>query len=182
MHTQQSKAKSSSVIWGNWDTQTIQCDFDDTTLDEVLYWCFRALKWFKHDHLGKIDLEGFIVLQSSIKKYALRRKGKVYGFKKGSYHVVFNVPVDWSKNCHIRAWIALESGNENLIKYSIMQDIKERTTLRDSAKGKKSVPKIVFRYGFQDKQVKNFLETKKFILDFLSGRLRLLFRDGKAKR
>jgi hypothetical protein len=166
MQGQKLKVKT-SPDWGDWEIEIIQCDFDSTTLDEVLYWCFRAFQWFKHDHLGKLDLEGFIVLQSSVKKYVLKRKGKVYGFRKGSYHVVFNAPVSWAKNCHVRAWLALESGNENLRRYAMMQDIKESSTLRISKKGNKPIPKIVFRYGLQDKQVKRFLETRKLILGFL---------------
>jgi hypothetical protein len=48
-----------------------------------------------------------------------------------------------------------------------MQDIKESSTLRISAEGKKLFPKVVFRDGLQDKQIKNFLETRKLILTFL---------------
>lgn len=161
MQGQKSKVES-SLVWGDWDTETVRLDFDDTSLDEVLYWVFRATSWFK--------LEGFLVLQSSMKKYVLKRKGKVYGFKKGSYLVVFNRSVDWARNTHIRAWVGLESGNENLKRYAIMQDIKETSTVRISEKGKKPVPKVVFHYGKQDKQIKKFLETRKLILNFLKRR------------
>ena len=34
-------------------------------------------------------------------------------------------------------------------------------------KQEKSIPRVVFRFGKQDKQAKKFLETRKFILDSL---------------
>jgi hypothetical protein len=48
-----------------------------------------------------------------------------------------------------------------------MQCIKKSSTVRGSAKKgtrNKPVPRIVFRFGKQDRQVKKFLETRKFIL------------------
>ena len=101
----------------------------------------------------------------------MKQKGRIfYRFKKGSYLVIFNRPVDWSKNVHVMNWVSLESGNENLQKYVRMQCIKETSTVRISAKGKKPIPKIVFRCGLQDKQVKKFLDNRKFVLNFLRGR------------
>jgi hypothetical protein len=69
-------------------------------------------------------------------------------------------------------WLTLESGNEGLKKWVIMQCIKESSTLRISNKGKKPIPKIIFRFGLQDKQIKKFLETRKLILSFLRKRKR----------
>ena len=51
-----------------------------------------------------------------------------------------------------------------------MQCIKGTSTARISGKkGKrvKPVPKVVFRFGRQDRQIKKFLETRKFVLDSL---------------
>lgn len=147
-------------VFGDWDTDTVRLDFDDTPLEEVLLWCYRATLFFK--------LEGFIVLQSSVKNYVVKQNGKFfYRYRKGSYLVVFNRPVDWSKNVHVMNWVSLESGNENLQRYVRMQCIKETSTVRISAKGKKPIPKIVFHYGFQDKQIRKFLETRKLLLSFL---------------
>lgn len=64
-------------------------------------------------------------------------------------------------------WVALESGNDNLQRYVRMQCIKETSTVRISGKNKKPVPKVVFRYGSQDKQIKKHLETRKLLLNFL---------------
>jgi hypothetical protein len=153
----------SSVVFGDWSKDTVRLDFDDTSLDEVLLWSYRATFFFK--------LEGYIILESSMKNYVVKQKRKIfYRFKKGSYLVIFNRPVDWNKNVHVMNWVALESGNENLQKYVRMQCIKETSTVRISNKGKKPIPKIVFRYGLQDKQIKKFLETRKFILNSLRGR------------
>lgn len=160
MLDQKSKADS-SVIWGDWDTDTVRLDFDDTILSEVLLWSYRATFFFK--------LEGFLILESSMKNYVVKRRGRIfYRFKKGSYLVIFNRPVSWSLNVHIMNWVVLESGNENLQKYVRMQCIKETSTLRISRKGKRPIPKIAFRYGLQDKQIKKFLETRKLVLAFLA--------------
>lgn len=37
-------------------------------------------------------------------------------------------------------------------------------------KEQEAYPKVVFRYGVQDKQVKKFLETRKLLLNFLKRR------------
>lgn len=154
------KADKQSLSFGDFDKETVRLDFDDTSLDEVLLWCYRATFFFK--------LEGFLVLESSHKDYIVKQKRNIfYRFTKRSYHVVFDSPVNWSRNAHIMNWVALESGNESLQKYVRMQCIKETSTLRISKKDKKPIPKIVFRYGLQDKQIKKFLETRKLILNFL---------------
>ncbi|MGD0495708.1 MAG: hypothetical protein ABSB28_06670 [Candidatus Bathyarchaeia archaeon] len=80
--------------------------------------------------------------------------------------------VDWSRNVHVMNWVALESGNENLQKYVRMQCLKETSTLRMSRKGKKPIPKIVFRYGLQDKMIKKHLGNRSFILNFLRKKRR----------
>jgi hypothetical protein len=67
-------------------------------------------------------------------------------------------------------WVCLESGNADLQRYVRMQCIKKSSTVRVSGKkGKRDrpVPRIVFRFGKQNMQVKKFLETRKFILDSL---------------
>ena len=154
--------KAEYVTNGDWSNDTVRLDCDDMNFPEVLLWCYRALFFFK--------LEGFLILQSSMKNYVVKQKRRIfYRFQKGSYLVIFNKPVDWSFNVHVMNWLALESGNENLQRYVRMQCIKESSTVRISKKGKKPIPKIVFRYGLQDKQIKKFLETRKLILKFLRG-------------
>ena len=107
------------------------------------YWALRAMKWFK--------LEGFLILRSS----------------ENNYHVLFDRPVSWSENIRIVAWFSLLSNNPTLQKYHLMQCIKEGSTLRVSPKGEKPCPRIVFRSGKQDKQIKDFLKMRKLIKKIL---------------
>ena len=86
---------------------------------------------------------------------------------KDCYHVVCNRAVSWAKNLKIVAWVALLSQNRGLIKWLLMQCIKQSSTLRISPKREKPSPRIVFRQGKQDQQIENFLRmrtlTKKII-------------------
>lgn len=81
--------------------------------------------------------------------------------------MVFDRPVTWSTNVKIMNWVALVSRNENLQQYVEMQCIKQTSTVRISRKGNKPVPRIVFRYGRQDRQVRKVLETRRFVLEGL---------------
>lgn len=126
-------------IKGITDKETVKLDFDDTPFKTVCYWALRTMKWFK--------LRGFVILKSS----------------KKSYHVLFDRKVTWRKNVHVMNWVALESQNEKLKTYALMQGIKEDSTLRISPKGDKPSPRIVFRYGSQDNQIREFLEFRRFI-------------------
>lgn len=149
-----------SPVLGDWSRDTVRLDFDDTQLGEVKLWDFRALYWFK--------LEGFIILRSSQKTYIVKKKGEIFHqFIKASYLTIFDRPVKWDLNVRIMNWVALESGNIGLQRYVRMQCIKRSSTVRISPKGKKPSPKIVFRYGSQNGQIKKFLETREFVLDSL---------------
>lgn len=99
----------------------------------VKYWARRTCYWFK--------LEGFIIFESS----------------KFSYHVVFDLPVSWELNIHIMCWVSVESQLGKLRDYVLMQGIKESSTLRIGSKSEKPPPKIIYRYGIQDKQIVEFL-------------------------
>ena len=103
---------------GYTDKSTVKLDFDDVSFKFVKYWALRTLKWFR--------LRGFIILKSS----------------KNHYHVVFDKSVTWKRNVHIMAWVGLESGNENLQRYQLMQCIKESSTLRVSTKKQKPSPRF----------------------------------------
>lgn len=125
------------------DKETVKLDFDNTPFKTVRYWAFRTMQWHK--------LEGFVIFKSS----------------KNSYHVVFNREVSWSENMRIVAWVSLLSHNETLKKWLLMQCIKESSTLRVSPKGRKPSPRIVCRYGKQEKEIKNFLHYRRRIKNFL---------------
>lgn len=126
-------------ILGYTDTETVMLDLDNTPFKGVKYWAFRTMRWFK--------LEGFIILESS----------------EDHHHVVFNREVSWSENMRIVAWISLLSHNPMLEKWFVMQCIKEGSTLRVSPKMNKPSPRIVFRHGKQDKQVREFLSVRKLV-------------------
>ena len=121
-------------VLGYTDTETVKLDFDDTSFKEVKYWASRTMKRFK--------LEGFVILKSS----------------KNSYHVLFNREVSWPENVRIVAWVSLLSHNMMLQKWFVMQCIKKGSTLRVSPKRNKPSPRIVYRYGKQDGEIKNFLK------------------------
>ena len=124
---------------GYTDKSTVKLDFDDVSFKLVKYWALRTMKWFK--------LRGFIILRSS----------------KNHYHMLFDKSVTWTKNTHIMAWVCVESKNKGLIRWFLMQCIKESSTLRVSSKKDKSSPRIVFRYSKQDNEIKNFLKYRKFV-------------------
>ena len=128
-----------SPILGYTDKTTVKLDLDEMPFKLVKYWALRAMKWFK--------LRGFIILKSS----------------KNHYHVVFDRSVTWKKNTHIMAWTCMESKNEGLIKWFLMQCIKESSTLRVSPKKEKSSPRIVFLYGEKDHEITKFLKHRKLI-------------------
>lgn len=159
---------NSRVTWGDWDTETIHADCDNTPLGELKYWGFRAMSRF--------GLEGFAIFLSSQKIYTIKKKGKIiHEYRECSYHMVFDKTVTWATNVAVMAWLAMMMKQPSLKDYVLMQDIKKTATARygkkviwvNNKKIVKPVPKIVFRYGSQDCQIKKFLDTRKFVLDSL---------------
>ena len=134
-------------IMGFSDTETVKLDFDRTPFRVVKRWALRTMKWHK--------LKGFLILKSS----------------KCCYHVLFDRPVSWDRNVKIMAWVSLLSHNRLLEKWFVMQCIKECSTLRVSPKcskrGVKGSPRIVFRYGCQENEIKRFLWYRKLIKKFV---------------
>ena len=133
------KLSRGKPVFGLTDDEAVMIDFDNTSLKTVKYWAIRTLKFHK--------LEGFIILKSS----------------KNSYHVVFNRSVDWSENMRIVAWVSLLTHNKGTQTYHLMQCIKQSSTLRVSAKKQKPSPRIIYRYGKQDGQIRTFLDYRKLI-------------------
>jgi len=158
-----------SVIIGNWSKNTVQVDFDKMPLDKVKYYAHRVNNFFFG---GK---SGFIIFESSKTERVAKEKGKKgkvsYRYFEKNYLVAFDRPVSWIKNVHIINWIALESGSVDLQKWVTMQCIKESSTLRFSPKIDKPSPKIVYRYGSQNNQIKELLETRRIILNIVKNSL-----------
>lgn len=129
---------------GYTDKNTVKLDFDNTNFKTVKYWAFRSYGWFR--------LEGFLIFKSS----------------EDNYHVIFDSTVSWIENMHIVAWVCLGSQNIGLQKWFLMQCIKKSSTLRVSPKGEKPSPRIVFRFGKEDNEIKNFLQYRRRIKKIFS--------------
>lgn len=134
-------------VIGYTDEETVKLDFDNTPFKTVKHWALRVMKWFK--------LKGFIILKSS----------------KDCYHVVFDRKVSWKLNVKIMAWVSLLSRNPMLEKWFLMQCIKEASTLRVSPKKQKPSPRIVYRYGEQNVQIRFFLRYRRLIKEII-GKMR----------
>lgn len=136
------RMSSQGNVKGYSDRETVKLDFDDITLIEVRKWARKTCYWF--------DLQGFMVLESS----------------KNCYHVVFDRSVDWIENVSIMAWTVLQSQNQGLNKWFVMQCIKKCSTLRISSKGRKPAPRIVHRRGSQSHEVSNYLNARNLSRDW----------------
>jgi len=73
---------------------------------------------------------------------------------------VFNGSVSWAKNMHIVSWIAQQSKSRKVSGFALMQCIKESSTLRLGSKGDKPFPRIVYRFGKQDCEIRNYLKFR----------------------
>lgn len=122
------------------DKPTVKLDFDNTPLKTSKFWCFRTMNFF--------NLWGFLILQSS----------------RNNYHAVFDRPVSWPRNLHIIAWVAQQSKHKKLTGWLLFQCIKESSTLRVGRKGRKGFPKIVFRFGTQNHEIKTFLQYRRNLI------------------
>lgn len=151
-----------NVVLGDWDNDIVKIDWDERSITDVKRFSFMLNNRYK--------LDGFIILQSSIKTHKIwdeEHTQIVYRFKVGSFHTVFNRAISWSNLISILAWLCLYVKDEGLSKWFYMQLIKGTFTLRHCFKKRKSIPKIVFRYGNQNGQIAEFLANRKFILDIL---------------
>lgn len=132
---------SPKFILGFSDEETVKLDFDQMPLSKVKFWASKALKHFK--------LRGFIILKSS----------------ENCYHVIFDRTVSWAENMSVVAWVALLSHNRGLMRYLLMQCIKKCSTLRVSSKKGKPSPRVVYRFGNQSENIKEFLKNRKLIVE-----------------
>lgn len=132
-----------NIVIGYTDRETVKLDFDNTPFKDVKHWATRADNFH--------ELGGFLTLKSS----------------DNCYHVVFNRSVDWSENMRIVAWVCQQSKNYKLTGYLVMQCIKEASTLRVSPKGDKLSPRIVYRCGEEDIEIRNFLHYRRKIKDYI---------------
>ena len=140
-----SGVSSPKFILGYTSDETVMLDLDSMSIKDVKYWARRAMTRF--------GLGGFLVLESSL----------------GSYHVVFDRPVDWGENVRVVAWVSLYVKRRRLDNWFKMQCIKQKPTLRVSAKhqgGKvKLSPRIEYWEGSQVNEISDFLDYRKLIQD-----------------
>jgi hypothetical protein len=134
-----------AVIVGLSDNRTVMCDLDNISFKKVKNLAFLTMKHFR--------LEGFLILKSSSKHY----------------HVVFDKPKRWSEVVRIISWMGIMANNRNVWKWICMQAIKKYCTLRVSPKpvnpvGFKPTPRIVYRYGSQNRQIQAFLTLRRCVL------------------
>jgi len=132
-------------VFGVTDTETVMLDFDNTPYKKVKYVALRTMRWFK--------LEGFLIFKSS----------------KNNYHVVFNRKVSWKENVAVMAWVCLFTKHPKLTGWFILQCRKMASTLRVSPKRQKPSPRIVYRHGKQDKEIRNFLQFRRLIKNIMRG-------------
>jgi hypothetical protein len=154
-----------NVVLGDWDNDIVKVDWDERPIIEV--------KRFSRLMNERYSLDGYIILQSSTKKRMIRDETLdhiCYSYQSKSYHTVFNRVVTEKELYGILAWLCLFTKDNKLTTWVLLQEIKETFTLRHGFKGKKNPPKIVYRFGAQDKQIAKFLANRKFILQFLTAR------------
>jgi len=153
-------------------------DFHDYICKAELDNCFS--KW-QAIHVGymlnnRFDLDGFRIYQSSIKEHKVENvEGNeiVYQYKTRGYHIIWNRKVNPLENKAIKSWLYMHLKNnwnliEELNNWTHMQNIKQTDTLRIGFKGRKKPPREVYRYGNQDKMIKEFQDNRQFILNFMN--------------
>ena len=69
---------------------------------------------------------------------------------------------------HIVNWIAQQSKSRKVSGSALMQCIKESSCHRIERKGNKPSPRLVYRFGKQDRQIERFLKFRRRILHILN--------------
>jgi hypothetical protein len=124
---------------GYTSSTTVMLDLDNLGLEEVRYWAHKISEEFK--------LNGFLILESSQRHH----------------HVVFDRSVSPLDVIGIVAHACLDTKNVALIRWFILQCRKEEFTLRISPKGDKPRPRIAYRYGKQNREIRRYLQYRRLI-------------------
>jgi len=124
---------------GYTSSTTVMLDLDDLCFGEVRYQAHRILKEFK--------LGGFLILESSQRHH----------------HVVFDRSVSPLDVTGIVAQACLDTKNVALIRWFILQCRKKEFTLRISPKGDKPRPRIVCRYGEQNREIRRYRQYRRLV-------------------
>jgi hypothetical protein len=149
-----------NVTIGDWHADICKVDWDERFFCEVNRYSKILVKRFPV--LGG----GYIIFQSSTKLHKIRNDtftDYAYAYRSKSYHTVFNGEVSKDELQSILAWLCLFTKDTKLTTWFLLQLIKGSYTLRIGFKGRKKPPRIVYRYGNQDKGIAKFLKNRKFI-------------------
>jgi hypothetical protein len=156
-----------NITFGDWGNNTLKIELDN---------CFSKREVINIAHMlnNRYNLDGFIILKSSDNIHKIWNtetnieEKVVYKYKTTNYHIVFNRKIKSVSELHsIIAWLCLQTKDWNLIMWFLLQCIKQTLTLRMGFKGKKKPPEIIYRYGKQDKMIKEFEDNQNFILESL---------------
>lgn len=134
------KQKAPKYIAGYTTSQGVLLDLDRTTLQETLDIAKRLMK--KH------GLEGYLIIESSDL----------------NHQIVFNKKTTWKKVLEIifkLVWshhYYQHQDMSSLTNWAVLQVCKGSCTLRVNGKYLKGSPKILMRFGRQDKIIKEYLE------------------------
>lgn len=130
--------------------RAIMVDLDGIPLGTVRRVARSAIAWFRQTE--GLDLEGFAVRQSS---------PPTEENAAGNWHLVFNAYArDWAQNLEVVAYCIRNCGSrkhgmpKKAEDWLVMQARKAKSTLRISAKGAKPAPITIYRYGRQDKAIR----------------------------
>jgi hypothetical protein len=151
-----------NVTLGDHDIDITKVDWDERPLSEV-----KRLSRLMNE---RYRLDGFIVLRSSTHLRKVRSEDLsriAYSYRTASFHTVFNRKVSWKELISMLAWLCLFTKDQKLITWFHLQLIKGTFTLRHGFKKNKGIPRIVYRYGSQDKAIREFLANRRFIHNFL---------------
>ncbi len=118
---------------------TVMLDLDNLGLEEVRYWAHKIRNEFR--------LKGFLILESSERHH----------------HIVYDRKVSPFDVISIVAHACLETKNVALVRWFVLQCIKKEFTLRISPKGNKPRPRVIYRYGKQNGEIKKYLQYRRLV-------------------
>ena len=128
---------------GYTDKVTLKLDLDETN--------FEITKQIADYMVVGYNLEGYIILKSS----------------ENNYHIIFDKTIDWETNCNLMARSVWKLKSDGLTRWFTLQIIKGSSTLRISNKGEKNPPKIIYKFGRQSGEIKNYLECCELFKDVI---------------
>jgi len=158
-----------NVILGDFGNDILKIDLDSKY---SLAQAKRLGKMIKK----RYKMGGIRIYESSCKTHKIwnvetsNEEKVVFKFKTRSFHLVFNREMKNIAELHsILAWLCLQTKDWDLIMWFLLQCVKQNVTLRTGFKDRKKPPREVYRFGKQDKMIKEFLDNRQFILNFLNS-------------